>query len=225
MRVKPGSKSLGHTLIEVMMACALTGICLLGIAALVRAGVRYLLLTNARTDLQRDALLLMRRLGEEFAESNDASFTCGNNDADNTPVGECPDPGCTASGTSTYRGVVFASPRSPATGEVVYDNTGRMFWPKYVCYFQNVDQGIPGVVRTVVHIPTPPPYPPAASAPDVFLAAITPPIKYKIMARNVTLFHCVQAAACMEVHIRMDLPSGYGRRYGFEVKSQVYTRN
>lgn len=45
------------------------------------------------------------------------------------------------------------------------------------------------------------------------------------MARNATLFHCVQAASCMEVHLRMDLPLQHGKKYGFEVRSQVFTRN
>lgn len=166
------SRTWGHTLIEVMMACCITGICMLGIAALVKAGVRYLLITNARVDLQRDALFFMRKFSEEFAETNDGSFQCGNNDADNTPPGPCPS--CTATGVSANRGVVFASPRSPTTGEVVYDSSGRMFWPKYVAYYTQVDNGIPGIVRVVAHIPTPPPFPPPAPSLDSFIATLPP---------------------------------------------------
>lgn len=213
----------GHTLIEVLVACGLVGICLTGVAALVKAGVRYLLLTNARADLQRDAIFLNRRLAEEFAETNDGSFQCGNNDADNTPPGPCPS--CGVTGTSTYRGIVFASPRSPITGQIVYDGSGRMFWPKYVGYFHNVDNGVTGVVRTVAHIPTPPPFPPPAPSLDTFIGSLPPPIAYKIVGRNVTLFHCRQQASCLEIHLRLDLPASFGRRYGFELRSQVFTRN
>ena len=44
-----------------MFASALLGICLLGVLALVKAGNRYLLVTQAKTDLQRGALIMMRR--------------------------------------------------------------------------------------------------------------------------------------------------------------------
>lgn len=210
---------------------------MLGVLSLVKAGTRYLLVTNAKTDLQRDALLLMRKLAEEFSETNDAAFSVGYNPAGNQPAGQicqhcgagC-DPAGAAfppgtpfpTGNTAKVGIVFASPRSPVSGDVVYDDTGRMFWPKMVCYYQAIDAGIPCVVRVVSHLPVVVSYPPPPPSLDGFLST---PLPYKVMARNVTLFHCTQAASCMELHLRLDLPSGYGRRYGFEVRSQVFTRN
>lgn len=196
----------GHTLVEMVVSAALIGICLTGILALVKAGTRYLLVTNAKQDMQREALLLIRTFAEEFAETNDASFAVGN-------------------GVSTTNvGVVFASPRSPVNGNIAYDDFGRLFWPKYVCYYvgNEVSTGLKVVNRVVAHIPNPPPFPPGAPPIDDFLAQ---PFVPTVVARNVSAFNVTKAASAAEVVVRLELPSGYGRKYGFEVKTMIFTRN
>ncbi len=206
----------GHSLIEVIIACGLVGICLLGVLALVQAGSRYLMVTQAKMDLQRDALILVRRLNEEFAESNDAAFSVSRRDE--VPV-------CVACGPGTSNnvdGLLFGSPRSASTGEVVYDAEGRMYWVKWVCYYKRTDAPGPRVVRVVTSVEEPKPFPPS---PILVGAYLSTPLPYKVMARNVSTFHCVKGASTMALHLRMDLPSGYGRKYGFEIRTQVFTRN
>ena len=127
-----------HTLLETLIASALMGLCMVGILALVRSGSRYLQLTEARAALQTDAIKLMRKLMDEFSETNDGSFEVGN-----------------SSNGSTHQGVLFASPRNPASGEVSYDNNGRMLWPKLICFYVSTDQGVGCVVRSVAAVPQP----------------------------------------------------------------------
>lgn len=228
----------GHSLIELMVSSALMGICMLGILALVKAGTRYLMVTQAKLDLQRDALIMMRNLAQEFSETNDVSFNVAYNPTGNDPAGQiCDachaghDPNDTGPPWTPYPagnspanifGVVFASPRSAVTGDIAYDAAGRMYWPKMVCYYIRTYQGIKCVAREVVRIADPTTYPPPVPSVGTFLSAPNP---WKIVCKNVTLFHCQKGPSSLELHLRLDLPSGYGKRYGFEVHSQVFARN
>lgn len=206
----------GHSLIELMFASALMGICLLGVLALVKAGNRYLLVTQAKTDLQRGALIMIRRLNDEFSETNDAAYKVSRKNE--VPV--CPT--CGPGTSNNVDGVLFASPRSAVTGDIAYDAEGRMYWPKWICYYKRTDDPGPRVVRVVTSVETPQPFPPSPVLVGAFLSV---PLPYKVMCKNVTSFHCVSAASTLTVHLRLDLPSGYGRKYGFEIRTQVFTRN
>jgi hypothetical protein len=189
-----------------MIASAVVGVCLLGVWALVRAGGRYLLVTNAKTELQRNAIFCIGRLSREFQETHDGSFQVGNG----------------ANG-SVNRGVLFASPRDPDTGEIDYDDEGRMFWPKAVAFYQKTEAGIPCIVRTATKLPVRVSYPPPMTSLDQYLST---PLDLRILARHVTFFECTQPTpAILNVKIRCELPSGYGRKYGFEVETQVFARN
>jgi len=195
----------GHTLLEMMVACAVASICALGILALVKAGVRYLLVTDAKTTMQKDAILVMRKLSDEFAETNDAAFDVGN-----------------STNGSVNRGVVFRNPRDPVSGEVSYDATGRMYWPKLVCYYLVVENNVSCIARNVQADPTPKSYPQGVDPLDTFVSTIT---NYRIMARNVSLFELTRGASILAMQLKMELPSNYGRKYGFEIKSQIFVRN
>lgn len=195
----------GHTLLEVVIASALMGICLLGILALVRSGARYLQLTEAKTALQSDAIKLMRRLMDEFSETNDSAFEVGN-----------------STNGSTRQGVVFASPRNPVSGEVSYDGAGRMLWPKMVCYYLTQEQGVGCVARNVAAVPHPTAFPPSLPSLDNYLSIEYPS---RILARNVSLLELKREASVLALQLRMELPASYGRKYGFEVKTQIFTRN
>jgi hypothetical protein len=208
-----------HSLVELMIASALAGICMLGILALMKAGNRYLLVTQAKADLQHDALSLVHKLILEFSETNDTTFAVGNAACSSCQAEHGhPHPG----NGSLHKGVVFASPRSALTGKVEYDDVGRMLWQKYVCYYERPVDGLPCVVREACNLPDTPAFPPSPPSLDDFLT-----VNYdrRIMARNCTLFECFQSATNLEVHIRMEMPSGFGRKYGFEFKTQVFARN
>ncbi|MBX3169481.1 MAG: prepilin-type N-terminal cleavage/methylation domain-containing protein [Candidatus Eremiobacteraeota bacterium] len=197
----------GHTLLEMMIACSVASICALGILALVKAGVRYLLVTEAKTTLQKDAILAMRRLSDEFSETNDASFNIGN-----------------STNGSVNRGVVFANPRDPVSGEVSYDPAGRMYWPKLVCYFVKVESNVQCIARNVTLLPIPKAFPPPVDLLDTYLGN-TSSTPSKIVARNVALFELTNDASIMALDLKMELPSNYGRKYGFQVKTQIFIRN
>ena len=196
-----------YSLIEVLVSQAILGVCLLGIAALAKAGTRYLLVTNAKTDLQRDAILTLRGISQQFQETNDGSFTVGNSLAD-------------PNGSVNY-GVVFGSPRDPKTGHVDYDSVGRLLWCKYVCYYKRDING-PCIVRAVAKLDPKLPYPPPVNALDDFLRV---DYGFTLVARNVTQFECSKDSANLSVLLRVELPSNYGKNYGFLVQTQVFARN
>ena len=208
----------GSSLIELLIASGLIGICLLGILALAQSGSRYMMVTNAKVEMQNSALLLSRHLFEEFSETNDGSFEVG------APY----------EAGQTNRGVVFISPRSPVSGEIDTDLYGRLKWQKVVAYYARMDAGIPCVVRAAKGFPlgdpkcipgSDPPYR-AFVTPceplDTFLAGVT---QYSVEARNAVEFDCKGDAANLTFKVHFEMPSGYGRRYGFVVSSQVFARN
>lgn len=201
-------KRRAYTLIELIASQAVLGVCLLGIAALVRAGSRYLLITNAKTDLQKEAVLSLRSIAQEFQETNDGSFTVGNSLA-------------APNGAANY-GVVFASPRDPKDGSVDYDSAGRLLWCKYVCFYKRDVNGEPCVVRSAAKLDPKLPYPPPASPIDTFLSAS---YGMSVVSRHVTKFECWKESANLLVLIRLSLPSNYGKNYGFEMQTQVFARN
>lgn len=200
-------KRKAFSLLELLVSQAILGICLIGIAALAKAGTRYLLVTNAKTDLQRDAILAMRGISHEFQETNDGSFNAGNSAED--PNG------------STNYGVVFASPRDAKTGQVDYDSVGRLLWCKYICYYKRNING-PCIVRSVAKLDPKVPFPPPASPLDSFL---TVDYGFTIVSRNVTRFECSKDSSNLNILLRVDLPSNYGKNYGFLVQTQVFARN
>lgn len=61
-------------------------------------------------------------------------------------------------------GVLFASPRSAVTGDIAYDAEGRMYWPKWICYYKRTYDPGPRVVRVVTSVETPQPFPPSPVA-------------------------------------------------------------
>ena len=198
----------GHTLIELLIAQALLGIVLLGIAALAKAGGRYLLVTEAKTTLQRGAILCARHMANEFSETNDGSFTVGNSTADPN--------------TCANFGVVFANPRNPTTGQVDYDDIGRLLWPKFVCLYKHDVHGVSCIVRAVDKLDHRLPYPPPAEPIDTFLST---PRHISIVCRNVTVFECWKDSANLLMLLQVELPSNYGKNYGFQIQTQVFARN
>lgn len=201
-------KRRAYSLIEVIAAQAVLGVCLLGIAALVKAGSRYLLVTNAKTDLQKEAILTLRSIAQQFQETNDDCFTVGNSAIDPNP--------------STNYGVVFASPRDPKDGSVDYDSAGRLLWCKYVAYYKKDVNGQSCVVRSVTRLDPKLPYPPPADPLDLFLTRSYP---FSVVSRHVTRFECAKESSNLRVLLRIDLPSNYGKKYGFQLESQVFARN
>lgn len=197
----------GYSLIELVVAQAVLGVCLLGIAALVRSGTRYMLLTNAKAELQKSGLLTLRHMTQEFQETNDGSFSTGNSVA--APNGQA------------HYGVVFGSPRDPKDGSIEYQD-GRLVWCKFVCYYLRTINGGPAIVRTVAKLDPKVPYPPACDAIDTFLLrdyGIT------VVAKNVAKFECWKESANLLIQLRVTLPANYGKNYGFELETQVFARN
>lgn len=201
-------KRKGYSLIELIASQIVLGVCLLGIAALVKAGSRYMLVTNAKTDLQKSALLTIRSIAQQFQETNDGSFSTGNSTADPN--------------SQVHYGVVFGSPRDPKDGRVEYDDVGRLLWCKFVAFYKRDVNGEPCIVRTVAKLDPKLPYPPPCAALDAFL---TTDYGISVVSRHVTKFECWKDASNLLIQMRVDLPSNYGKNYGFQVETQVFARN
>lgn len=201
----------GHTLIETLIASALISICLLGVWRLVQAGSRYLLITDAKVEMQNGALRCLRMIAEQFCETNERAFTVGNSTASPSYASQ------------TNQGVIFNSPRDPGTGEIEHDAMGRIRWAKYVAFYKY--EQLPGqfvVARSSANCDPVLPYPRFPPLLDAFLATNPSP---RIVARHVAIFECVKFPGNVQVRLRCELPSGFGRKYGFEAETMVFARN
>ncbi|MBS2036535.1 hypothetical protein JST97_16200 [bacterium] len=201
-------KRRAYSLIELIAAQAVLGVCLMGIAALVKAGSRYLLVSNAKSDLQKEAILTLRSIAQQFQETNDDCFTVGNSTLDPN--------------SSTNYGVVFASPRDAKTGAIEYDSAGRLLWCKYVAFYKRNVGPDTCVVRSVARLDPKLPYPPPADPIDLFLTKGYP---MSVVSRHVTKFECTKENSNLTMVLRIDLPSNYGKNYGFEMETEVFARN
>ncbi len=193
-----------HTLVEILIAQTLAILCLVILGKVIHSGVRYLLVTEAKAEIQRDCILIARGIAREFAETHDGSFAVGNSTIN-------------GNGSARY-GVVFGSPRDPATGRVEYDNVGRLLWHKFVAYYLENGQ----IRRCVAKLDNKLPYPPSVEPLHAFLANH---YASKVTGRNVRVFECWKDASSMGLLLQLALPSGYGKDYGVEVQTLVYTRN
>ncbi|MBI3927886.1 MAG: hypothetical protein HY319_20260 [Armatimonadetes bacterium] len=102
----------GVTLLELLIASGLVLLVALSVLALFEAGVRYVRESEARLDIQRDALVAMALVTQELSESNPVAFRTD------------PDP----------PGVVFGSPRN-LEGTLIVDSSGKLIWQKFICYY------------------------------------------------------------------------------------------
>jgi hypothetical protein len=186
----------GISLIELLISATLMGLCLSAVHMLVKAGNNYLRVSQAKHDLQSQALLSLAWLQRELGESDPESYKTLS-----TP----------------YQGVIFASPRDDS-GQVQYD-LGRMLWPKFICYYVK-DQNL---VRKVKSVAPPFPYPPPA--PGVDTVAGDASLTIRTLAKHVTLFEVSGTQIPINIKLELTMEPNLGKAYAIQVKSQVFPRN
>ena len=189
-------RSRGVSLIELLISAFLMGLCLTSVHMLVQAGNRYLRVSQARHEIQSQALLSLAWLQRELAESDPDSYRTL---------------------ATPYQGIVFASPRDNS-GQVQYD-LGRMLWPKFLCYYVK-DQNL---VRKVKSLVPPSPYPPPA--PQVDVVASDPNLPLRSLARHVTKFEIGAQKIPVDITLQLTMEPNLGKAYAIEVKTQVFPRN
>ncbi|MBI3926783.1 MAG: hypothetical protein HY319_14680 [Armatimonadetes bacterium] len=179
------------------------GIVLSLVGSLMVAGNRYIQVTNAKTDLQAEALIAQTWLTREFSETDPDSFQVS------------------TEGSGGVDGLVFASPRSLNGDNVEYDAFGRMLWPKYICYYRGEVDGRPGLIRKIKPIVPPLEYPPPA--PPVSTLALDAGLEKRVVAHNLEIFSVTQEEV-PQITLRFKL-FGFNRDYALELKTRIYLRN
>ena len=191
----------GATLIELMIACALLGGVLLGVAQLVAAGGRYLRVTDAKVDLQHFSIRAMGKLTRELSDSDQESYAFDNTD----PAGPW---------------LVFASPRNEE-GHISFDSVGRMLWPKQICYYVRTIDGTSCLCRKEKLYSPAPTAPPAPAPVDTVRDDVT--LKEEIVGRHVISMEFAKSTVCqIKMLARLD---ALRVDYGLRLETQVYCRN
>lgn len=196
-----GRAERGTTLVELLVCSALLGLLMTGVLAVIVANNQYLRNSEARLEMQREAMQSLSQMTRELAESDRYAVTVE------------PD------------AMVFASPRD-LHGKITFDSRGRLQWHKYVCYYRdpNMDgTGVACLVRKVIGLPAPAiDVPPAPLVPVV---RDNPSLTPKVVAHNVDSFTpVVTPAGPVELTVVVK-NQHYGRVHGMEIKTKVFLRN
>lgn len=109
---------------ELLVSIMLVGLVMVGINAMLRAGIRYYRFTSFTLEAQQNVLVGLNKMATEIQEGSELSLRV-DRDA----------PG----------GVIFGSPRN-ASGGITYQGT-QIEWGKLVCYYVETIDGVPCLVR------------------------------------------------------------------------------
>lgn len=158
----------GTTLVELMVAMAVTGVLMTAVYAVLMYGLMYYRTSTSTLDLQRSCLVALTLMSSEMAEGSKSSFA-------------------TFDETTAHPGVIFGSPRGP--GGVVGFEGRQLKWMKYVCYYRAQRDGVPVLIRKEKVINPPllePPLIPAGLTPASFETDQN--LATRIVARQITSF-------------------------------------
>jgi len=114
----------GASLLEMSISCALMGIIMTCIYALMVAGTRYLNSTNTAIEMQQQSLLAMVWLTHDLGESNHRTISV----------------------FPASAGILMGSPRDDA-GNTWIDLSGAVRWPKFICYYLDTQNEVPCLMR------------------------------------------------------------------------------
>ena len=191
----------GHTLIELLISCAVMMIFMSLVYQMFVAAKRYQENCQAKMELQENVLKSLGRMGQELVESDRYGVQV---DATN----------------NTFS---FATPRG-LDGIVSFDSLGRMFWKKYVCYY--VAQSPTGVYTLYRKVRALNPYVtdvPAAPAPTTIRDDNT--LNERLVAPNIRKLNPISNPdGTYEIIITGELKI-YSRTYGVEVNGKVFPNN
>lgn len=160
-----------------LVATFLLSLIMLTIHTILMYGINYYRTQSATIDVQQSALIAMSALTNELVESNPGSMLTDMN----PPI----------------VGIVFGSPRDQ-TGQVNYSDT-KLQWSKFVCYYLDVVNDIPCLMRTERPISEFPGTgsgsfpPPISTAWDAEFFRNTAGNRARIVARHITRLESTQS--------------------------------
>ncbi len=187
----------GVSLIELIVASAIVILLMVEVWGLVRAGGRFYLRVRSQSDIQRNSLLALRWITKEIGDGSAISFREYTTDG----------AGGQAS-TVSRAGIVFGSP-TDASGQVHYDERGRLQWSSVIGYYIEPSDRI--LYRQKLLLPAPQGYPPIINN-DLHstdqLATLPAP---RLVARHIHSIETVQGPSdiLVKLHTR-DQDIGYG---------------
>lgn len=181
------------------------GMALLAVHMLMVAGNRYLRVSQARHEIQSQAMLSLAWLARELSETDPDSF-----EVSNTPA---------------LQGIVFGSPRDPVTGHTEFDTLGRMLWPRFICFYRGQQpDGTDCLIRKERPISPPSEFPPGA--PYVSDLAGNSALNARVLARRLTSFVVSDTDTIpIEVKLQLKMDQALGKSYAIEVSTKVFPRN
>lgn len=190
----------GHSLLEVTVAMALTGLLMLCAQQLLAAAARYYRHSQASIELQQSLLAACSRVSVEVGESNYGSIVV--------------DAGPPA-------GIVFITPRR-FDGKTSIVN-GKAQWFRMVAFYSEIINGEPCLIWKERMVPTTtvPPYPAVGAPWDKISTWQGFGQKPKIVARRITNFTVTDTTPLL-VQMTASDPSG---RYEFIVESRIHPKN
>jgi hypothetical protein len=120
-------KTLGLSIVELLVASTLVLLIMGEVWMMLRAGGQFYLRVKSQTETQRSALIALRWLSKDLAEGAPLSFR--HYDPDNPSI------------TTTRNGIVFGSPKDIEEA-VSYDERGRLLWTTVTGYYIDPDTNV-----------------------------------------------------------------------------------
>lgn len=198
----------GTSLFELLIASALVGLIMTVIYSILIYGIQYYQTQSTTVEIQQNALVAMSALTNELVESNGGSLRTDQTD----PI----------------RGIVFGSPRNSA-GQVNYNNT-KLRWSKFVCYYLDVVNDVPCLMRTEkplseftfsppVSLNFPPPVSPAW---DCEFFRNDPRLPKRIVARHITGLITTQS---FPLPLTIEASTNFRYEFKVEILTKVTLKN
>ncbi len=211
----------GATLLELMIVMGLFGVLLYSVYLFIDRGITMYRESTDALEIRQQALLGMTRLSDEIRDTAMPSIHCWSTAPD---VGD------------TVDGVVFASNKN-ADGDMEPDeDSGRIFWQKFVCYYldpqadgskvihrreelfqQNTEPDRPGDNRILLTIPDPLGAQWFARRDVEYFMAST--ISRKLIARRVDALDIRKETDLIKVKMTYDLSGRY--RHLVELQTKI----
>lgn len=188
----------GVTLVETLIHSSLMLLLLGGIVAVLILGTRNFRTVEAVAEVQREMAAAMAALRGELAETRAASIGTG----------------------TSPTGVIFLSPR-PDSGSWAHSTTGKLLWQRWVCYYVEVRNGVPTLLRKEKKLTAPTATPPANTWRTSDFSGDAS--RARVVARNVKTLQ-VTGADPVNVTVEVELTSGVGRKERMVVQESVQPR-
>lgn len=175
------------TLLELLIVMGIVGIILVSVATLVRVSVDYYFYSSGQIEVQRRSLLSLSLLTQELTYSNFESIA--------------------TEGTAPHPGIIFGSAIN-AAGGFNRDSSGRLEWTKLVCYYVDMVNDKPALMRKEdpIVVVTEPPNPEVLGRNVAYFRGL--PTAGRLMARGVTNLQAERLTDAIQITITAEVKEG-----------------